>query len=288
MSALIFVAVAVAWLVYLVPKALEHHDESLRSRTVSTFSHSMRVLARREPDSSRTTKLVAGSAAPGAAAPRPAATPAAPAFGPRAAAPRMAAPAARATKARSAARRRRNVLIVLLLANVAVAGVAGSGLIAWVWQAAPLAVLAAWLVACRLMVRRERRVRRAAPIRPTAVTTVPVEATDLATLAAEATEASAEIVLGDVLTEFDAANTQNIRAVSADDPESWDPVNVPLPTYVSKPPAARRTVRTIDLDSTGVWSSGRSESDSALVAEADAARRDAQESAEAERRATGS
>ena len=32
-----------------------------------------------------------------------------------------------------------------------------------------------------------------------------------------------------------------------------------LPTYVSKAPAVRRTVQTIDLDSTGVWSSGRND-----------------------------
>ena len=37
-----------------------------------------------------------------------------------------------------------------------------------------------------------------------------------------------------------------------------------VPTYVGKD-TARRTVRTIDLDSTGVWSSGRSAADSALV-----------------------
>jgi hypothetical protein len=47
---------------------------------------------------------------------------------------------------------------------------------------------------------------------------------------------------------------------------------VTLPTYVSKP-AARRTVRTIDLDSTGVWTSGRTEADSALAREAEAADR---------------
>ena len=64
MSSLIFVAVAVAWAVYLVPKALEHHDESLRSRTVATFSHTMRVLARREAASSRTTTLVPGTSGP--------------------------------------------------------------------------------------------------------------------------------------------------------------------------------------------------------------------------------
>ena len=51
------------------------------------------------------------------------------------------------------------------------------------------------------------------------------------------------------------------------DPDAWDPVDVPLPTYVSKS-VATRGVRTIDLDSTGVWSSGRNEADSALVREA--------------------
>jgi hypothetical protein len=45
---------------------------------------------------------------------------------------------------------------------------------------------------------------------------------------------------------------------------------VTLPTYVTKPAAARRSVRTIDLDATGVWTSGRTEADAALAREADA------------------
>ena len=296
MSALIFVAVAVAWLVYLVPKALEHHDESLRSRTVATFSHTMRVLARREPDSGRTTRLVPGATAPVADAradalsdsrgdARPEPVRGAPVRG-AGKAPRqkgLQQKAARVKKAgrRSAAARRRNVLIVLVLANAAVAGVAGYGLIAWPWQAAPAALLLGWLVACRLMVRRERSVRRSAPLHPVAVTPAPVMADEPVTY-----DLGAEIVPGDVLAE----DTQSIPVVTAEVEGSWDPVNVPLPTYVSKPPAARRTVRTIDLDSTGVWSSGRSESDSALVAEADAAARDARaaEDERARRRATGS
>ena len=49
LSPLIFVALAVAWAVYLVPQALKHHDEVVRSRSVDRFSHTMRVLARREP-----------------------------------------------------------------------------------------------------------------------------------------------------------------------------------------------------------------------------------------------
>ncbi len=65
---------------------------------------------------------------------------------------------------------------------------------------------------------------------------------------------------------------------------------VTLPTYVSKEPAGRRSVRTIDLDSTGVWTSGHDESDSRLAREADEAERVAGSvtAAEEERRAAGS
>ena len=65
-------------------------------------------------------------------------------------------------------------------------------------------------------------------------------------------------------------------------------MSVPLPTYVSKA-VAPRSVSTIDLDSTGVWSSGRSASDSALAREADAAEAAdrADRSATDKRRATG-
>jgi hypothetical protein len=266
-SALIFVIVAVAWAVYLVPKALEHHDESLRSRTVSTFSHSMRVLARREAVTGGKARLVPGASAATAAAGRTAAT---------AAKPTAATPTTR--QRRSAAARRRTVLTVLLLVTVAVAGAAALGRIPWYCLAAPVALLVAWLVACRLMVRRERAVRRPVPIRhETAV------ADDAAGEQAE----SALVVDEDgaeVAQPLELDETTGIPAVATG---RWDPVDVPLPTYVSKPPAVRRTVRTIDLDSTGVWSSGRSESDSALAREAEAARRDAREE-QSEQRATGS
>ena len=72
------------------------------------------------------------------------------------------------------------------------------------------------------------------------------------------------------------------------DPTLWDPMPVTLPTYVTKP-AARRTVRTIDLDSTGVWSSGRNDADSELAREADAQRARSEAEADVdERRALGS
>ena len=83
--------------------------------------------------------------------------------------------------------------------------------------------------------------------------------------------------------------TDSFAAV-ADDQDVWDPVPVTLPTYVSKP-AAHRTVRTIDLDSTGVWTSGRSEADSKLARDAEVAEkaaRDERSAATGRNRALGS
>lgn len=250
-SALIFVALAIAWALYLIPKALEHHEESARSRTVERFSSTMRVLARREPVSARKARLVSAKAAAAdrIATPHRERT--------RVSLRRRRAKAAdeipvltltelraRRVAAAKAAKRRLRVLTLILVANAAVAGLAAYGLFEWVWTAVPVGVLAVWLVACRLMVRKEIAVR---PVRR-----IPSESE-------EKPEA------GD--------NTEEVAAVTVpadsepSDPNGWDPVPVTLPTYVGKP-VASRSVRTIDLDSTGVWSSGRSESDSALVREA--------------------
>ena len=43
----------------------------------------------------------------------------------------------------------------------------------------------------------------------------------------------------------------------------WDPLPVTLPTYVTKPAATRRTVRTIDLGEPGAWTSGHTDETSA-------------------------
>lgn len=278
-SALIFVALAVAWAVYLIPKALEHHEESARSRTVDAFSHSVRVLARREPVSPREATLVAGDdpAPPSRRQLRREARLLAKdkkrgARLQRRNARRLAAaarvptdPRIRRLAAARAARRRLRVVTLILAENAVVAVLAAVGIFGWVWMAIPVGVLVAWLVACRLMVRRERAVLpvvRHAPTKEPRTDDGPTHADD----------------------------TQGIPAVAEDtaprDPDAWDPVPVTLPTYVSKP-VASRSVRTIDLDSTGVWTSGRSEADSALVRESDEAAR-TREDDEGEQRALGS
>jgi hypothetical protein len=260
-SALIFVALAVAWAVYLIPKALEHHEESARTRTVERFSATLRVLARREPVSRRKARLVT-SATAAVTTERSSSR--------RTPVPELTAAQLRARRhaAAKAAKRRLRVVTLILVANAAVAAVAYFKVIDWVWCAAPVGVLVAWLVACRLMVKRER-----AGLRPRGRIPAELPADKPRDLTDEI--ARVDVALpGDVKAPDDGAQR---------DPDSWDPVSVPLPTYVSKP-VARRSVSTIDLDSTGVWSSGRSAADSKLAREAEAAERPKESG---ERRASG-
>src|SRR6476469_4937196 len=241
LSGLIFVALALAWAAYLIPKALKHHEDVVRSRSVDRFSDRMRVLARREPVDRRNARLVV---TPG----RPAVQVESVTQGEEVVTT-AAQLSARRAATNSAARRRRRVLLMLLLANVAVVALGTARVInAW-WVAAPAAVLIAWLVACRLMVRRERTWK------PSVVEQV-VDA-----LIEETVERPAVAL--------DEADTDTFAAVEAD-PDLWDPVPVTLPTYVGKA-AAQRTVRTIDLDATGVWTSGRNEADSRLARDAEEA-----------------
>ncbi len=256
-SALIFAALAVAWAAYLIPQALRHHEDAVRSRSVDRFSQTMRVLARREPVGRRDARLVVS---PGRAPSAPIVTTKHTSTISRA---RALEPDTREATNR-AARRRRRVLALVVVSLLATVGVAAYGLIEWWYVAIPAGLLLAWLVACRLMVRGERA-RRAAAV------------------SAEGGESDAAI------DEAPDPLEDTMQTPAITDPSLWDPMPVTLPTYVSAP-AAERTVRTIDLDSTGVWTSGRTEADAAIARQADEddrSRRDAAR-AEQQRRAAGS
>jgi hypothetical protein len=287
LSALIFVALAVAWAVYLVPKALKQHEEDADSRSVEGFSDRLRVLARRDAVSATEAELVPAGRKPSVAAEAAEdivsedapATPA-PAMRTRPEELGKVQRRLRQAAARRAAERRRRVFNILLAAIVVTSALAIGNVIGALWILVPVVLLGAWLVACRLMVKRERAARAAAPVRKRR-----------RTLADEVIEDEDADEIDD-----ESDNTQDIPVVTAAlveepvaaDPDAWTPVPVPLPTYVDKAPAGR-TVRTIDLDSTGVWSSGRNEADSQLAREADAQRaQDAAASDAEQRRATGS
>ena len=294
LSALIFVALAVAWAVYLVPKALKHHEDVVRSRSVDRFSSTMRVLARREPVTSSSARLVV---TPGRAPSTPVVTtkasaaatsPASSQADPAATAgttdgtalPRLTPEQRRRRReaAARAARRRRRVLLALLGGLVAVLVPVLVGYVAWPYLAVPVTLLVAWLVACRLMVRRERGI--SGPL--SRIPAVPVDAEEAAR------PADPEVAAPAAEADDETAETPAVRLDETgaplppiQQPGLWDPVPVTLPTYVDKPVAARRTVRTIDLDATGVWTSGRTDADAAIAREAEQAQqaeRDAQRS----------
>ena len=297
LSALIFVALAVAWAVYLIPKALKHHDEVVRSRSVEKFSHTMRILARREPVDRRNARLVVAPIRARLRPPvetkphapvEPVATVTTEVRREVTTSVRRTSPATERASARRAAKRRRNVLALIGLANAVVIGLAAAAVIAWPWVAIPVGVLVAWLVACRVSVRAERRQRDArAAIEIGFPPLVDDDRDDDLDLTGEmpVTPPQPRSPAAPVAPSEDAP-VEAPAVVAAPVPGGWDMVPTTLPTYVSKPAAQRRTVSTIDLDSTGVWSSGRSDVDSALARSAEKSAKTARD-ADADRRASG-
>ncbi|HEX4977921.1 MAG TPA: hypothetical protein VFV40_08650 [Nocardioides sp.] len=267
LSGVIFVVLAVAWAVYLIPKALKHHDEVARTRSIDRFSTAMRVLARREPVSRRDARLVV---APGRAADNP-----------RVVVPNpRPAPAARPVNraaARAAARRRRRILGFLMLSTLVVTGLAAFALVPWWSVAIPAGLTVLYLVLCRTQVRRERDATWDADLVASMAGLEDVEPTRRAAVRVDASygvarpavlneQGFAEVGGEEDTVAIDVAVLDAVLVPTADGGSLWDPLPVTLPTYVSKP-KARRTVRTIDLNEPGTWTSGRSEEDSRLVAE---------------------
>ncbi len=141
---------------------------------------------------------------------------------------------------RLAATRRRRVLLVLLAALSVVIGVYGVDLLPWWSMAVPGGLLVAFVVVARLSVRRmradlDRRYREVC--QGSDESTVFLSRRDV--LAAAGGSAA------------EAATEPTIRPGGL-----WDPVPITMPTYVSKP-LAPRTVRTIDLSGPGATTHGR-------------------------------
>lgn len=290
LSAVIFVALAVAWAVYLVPKALKHHDEVARTRSVDRFSATMRTLARREPAPAATG--VASASTGG----RVVVTPGRPASvtevttkprGSRGTTTVVEPPAdpladltpeqrrARREAARVAARRRRRVLGTLLLALVASVVVSAVGLVSWWLVAAPGALVVMWLVACRAMVRGEHRVRRVVVVTDAAGEAVAVEEVDEGVTLLEDVPPSYDVERSE--DGFDevgpGAETSTMDAADVD-PELWEPRPVTLPTYVGKEIAPLRHAKMLHKNEKGVWTSGHDTSDSIMAQDARVAERE--------------
>lgn len=230
LSGIIFVALAIGWAVYLIPKALQREDEKALSRPVESFSDSVRVLGRGSP------------AAPSALEEAPAAP-----------ATKVVYRVSRTAAAHAARRRRRvlGLLVVLLLATV---GTSYFVVTPWWSTAGPATMIVAFLVIARFTVMASRRV------------VVPVESAPAVPLTAEQMQPDlgAEDTSGISREELAAA----VAAPTTDAGGLWDPLPVTLPTYVNKA-RARRTVRTIELTGQGVTSSGHSTEDSKIAEQHD-------------------
>lgn len=271
-SALIFIALAVAWAAYLVPKAFKNGEELKSASSPQTFASRVRVLARREPTSSKDARLVVTPAAAPVRPAGPAAEAESPSEQTRTRPLPVISQEARRAASAAAARRRRTVLTVLVAVWVTVAGVVAGGLIGPWWLTAPSALIVAWLVTCRLTVKRERRpaagregttylLKTAAPSSRRGRSSSERSRFD---------DVETQVAMAPVAYEMDD-ETGEITPIS-DDPSRWDMVPVTLPTYVTAP-VADRTVHVIDLDSTGVWTSGRTREDAELAKQDDLRRR---------------
>lgn len=226
-TGVIFAAIAVAWLAYLVPHYLRSRDTETVGVEGDTdrFADSMRVIAR------GAAQLVDHDGAPLQSV--EVSTPLT---------RRAAVRDLRRVEAQAAARRRR-VLVGLMVLATAVLVVCALGYAPWWAMAVPGVLVIGFVVVARISVRV---IKRSLDQRYARIVAASDEATVfLRRVEEEPGEPSVGIQL-----------KAPVRATNA----LWDPLPITMPTYVSKP-LAPRTVRTIDLSGPGVTSSGRGTAD---------------------------
>jgi len=212
----IFAAIAIAWLAYLVPHFARRAEGDLVGEAdgQDRFSDSMRVVRRGTAPLLDQDLVEIGS--------YEVSTPMT----------RRAAVNDLRRLERVAAARRRRVLLVLLAAVSLTLGLCGTGLAPWWLLALPGLLLVGFVTVARFSVRAMRRdldARYAAIRRGSDERTVVLSRKQLNAAAPAAAEKVPAAVSGAL----------------------WDPVPITMPTYVSKP-LAPRTVRTIDLSGPGV------------------------------------
>ena len=219
---MIFAAIAVAWLAYLVPHFVRRRDDEELddSDPADRFSESMRIVRH------GTAPLLDHDLEE--IAPFEVSTPQT---------RRAAINDLRRLEGLASARRRR-VLLGLMAALSGVIGLCGAHLIPWWTIAIPGGLLLIFVVVARISVRlmRTRLDMRYGEIHHgNNESTIFLSRKDFPTSAADAHRASVKT---------DVASTPGAL---------WEPVPITMPTYVSKP-LAPRTVRTIDLSGPGASS----------------------------------
>jgi hypothetical protein len=222
-TGLIFGAIAIAWLAYLVPYFARRRDDDVVAAIdpADRFSESMRILKR------GTAPLLDQDLA-------------------EISEYEVSTPMTRRAAIRDlqrlealAARRRRRVLLALLGALTVVVGLAASGPVPWWATAVPGGLLLAFVVVARVSVRA---MQRGLDARYTAICAGSDEVT---------------VVLSRKDVASGGAGGSAVADSKAKPGALWDPIPITMPTYVSKP-LAPRTVRTIDLSGPDLTATSRS------------------------------
>lgn len=229
-SGLLYAAIVAAWAAVLVPRWIRRNEEIERAREEDT-SKGVRVLDRRQRQVRAHSGLTADRDPP---APQPSTTERAESVQGQ---PRAEIRPVGGTAVGAAARRRRVLTLLLVAVGGTAVGAAGGTFPAGLVAVPVLLLLLFFLLARRAAVLQARR-RRVAARR---------EALRRRALAAQQEAESSKRV----------AVLDEPAPEAPRDPNAWDPVPVPPPTYLTKPKAEPRVVRKIDLSSPGAWTSGR-------------------------------
>lgn len=296
-SGLIYAVIVGAWAAYLVPMWLRRQDELNEARPTERFSTAIRLLSGRAGmerryakelrERDRTALEAATDVDPDAAtehlssvdvrafAAPPARTEARlelpepdpytePAPGPEAApAPAARTAAERARRGKALARRRRTT-IVLFSAFTLGAVVAAVGGVAFLWApGVPAVLLSAYIVHLRGQERRRfvyvmdrrRAEAAAARLRETRRAAAPAPEPEPSPAPPVSPQEADRRALVEQTDHAEWVDQQRERGPARGD--SWDPVPVPLPTYVTAPVAPRAS-NGVDVTDPETWSAARS------------------------------
>ncbi len=257
-SGVIYAVLVAMWAAYFIPRWLRRHEELSESRSVERFDRAMHILSRRDATPDKRYVVMP---------PRPDQLRSAP-KGPTVPAQR-ASSGLRTTS--SVTVRRRRVLAGLLLTLVVSTAATPLTALSWWTPLVAVGAVLGWLAHCRLQARSRSEVDRTrqAVRRRSRSRLMRFDALErLMTVRRElAEERAAEEVRWQEAEEAmrREADLEAARRRSAE--EGWSPVPVPLPTYVTKPPAPRRTA-TIDLTKPGAWTAAQSQRPTDPAAEA--------------------
>lgn len=257
-SGLILFAIVIAWLIVLVPMALRSHDNSTYAKSADRFSHAMRVLSRRSsrdvlvPRRPYSSLVVSETKSP-----RPARIPE----------ERVEPEQLVAYEPLTPAQRRARTLAFLVGLALVTLGLAMAGLrTALFAQVVSDLLVVAFVVHCRRQavlraqrVRQQARRRRAAEPRPKPA---PVKVSRIAGVPDRMPARPAPLSAPLPAPAARYEDTPSVAAATGTD--SWDPVPVPPPTYVSKPMAPRREPRVLDLTKPGEWTAALESDDVGL------------------------